>query len=77
MIFVILGVILGLYVLLGGTAGYLLACCLGPPKEIIFSMSPAEVQRRFSKIHIVNLREMMTWKSPWVGLVSVEEDAKP
>ena len=69
-------IILGFYVLLGVTAGYLLARCFGPPKEIIFSMFPAEVQRRFTEIHIANLREMMTWKSPWVGLVSVEEDVK-
>lgn len=67
-------IILGFYVLLGAIAGYLLADCLGPPKEIIFSMSPAEVQRRYHDILTAKLREMMTWRSPWVGLVSTAEE---
>ncbi len=66
--FVVLGAVLGLIAIM-------LYGCLRPPQGIVFSMSPAEVQRRFTEIHIANLREMMTWKSPWVGLVSAEKES--
>ncbi len=64
----VLGIVLGLIVVL-------LYGCLKPPQEIVFSMSPAEVQRRYHEIHLANLTETMTWRSPFEGLISMKKES--
>ena len=48
---------------------YLVCDIARGPRPIFFSTSPAEAQRMFYNIHIANLRERSTWKSPWAGLI--------
>ena len=53
---------------------YLVCDIAGGPRPIIFSASSADVQRRFHDLHIAQIREMSTWKSPLVGLIKKENE---
>ena len=53
---------------------YLVCDIVRGPRHIFFSASSADVQRRFHDLHIAQIREMSTWKSPLVGLIKKENE---